>query len=431
MTILSVSFLLVCAGFLVGTVTANPVPRENALVLILMDGFRWDYPGFDGMTAFKELQTTGVHAEYMEPIMPSLSFPNYYSLATGLYPESHGMVGNIMYDKVHNELFMMKPIENISQPFWWEGAEPIWTTATKQNLSVSMFRWPGCQVDFAGVKPYKCIQYTKIEGVDEFRNDLNRTLTEIRDKGVRLGMVYVEHSDYVGHYKGPNSQDLRTAITDLDGVLKEFIDTIKQDQFNNVNMIVVSDHGMQDTTPDNITEIELGAILDMSDIKYILDTRAYLGIIPMEGKLKKVYNVLKNVSGIDVYKKDDIPVRYRLKNHDRIPPILVTARKGYYIEGVEGTDKQVPPEDPSKDADDDNDGVDDNDPDNFNGTHGYDPINVEDMRGIFYAYGPAFKDGYTGKPVSIVDIYNVMTNILDIEGKPNNGTWDNVKDYVN
>jgi ectonucleotide pyrophosphatase/phosphodiesterase family protein 6 len=366
----------------------------------------------------------------MESVFPTLSYPNYYSLVTGLYPESHGMVGNIMYDKEREGLFMMTHNEDFKHPYWWEGAEPLWVTATNQNVTVTMYRWPGCEVNISDVPPAKCVPYTQLKGVEEFRADLERALSDIKDNKTRLAMVYVEHSDRVGHYLGPQSQELRTAARELDNVLGGFLNSIKQQQLNNVNVIVVSDHGMMDTTAPNIIEIELAAILDMDDVKYILDSRAFLTIVPVDGKCDKVYNTLKNVTGIDVYKKKDVPERFNIKNNPRTPAIVVSAKKGYYIEGVEGTDKQVPPEDPAKDSDNDEDGKDDDDPSNFNGTHGYDQ-SLEDMRGIFYGVGPAFKDGYTGRPVKIVDIYNVMTNILNIEGKPNNGTWSLVQDYMN
>lgn len=385
----------------------------NKLLVILVDGCRWDYPDQDTvrLPGFRKLAENGVRAPYVTPIFPSNSYPNWYTLMTGLYAESHGFVQNMMYDSYYNDLFLMAPNDTASVQHWWEHAEPLWVTAEKNDLKSALYWWDGCQVEIRGKKPTYCKKYKYIGNSwhtvnDDTKEALMTALELFANDEMQLVLVYYEPVDFYGHKYGPNSEERKQAVKDFDNLL-DIVQTemSKKDLLDKVNLVVVSDHGMTSSDSRGLSVIDLSQILDVSDIHYMVYYGATTMLLPYEGKLEQIYDKLQGIPGLHVYKKEDIPEHYHIKNSRLVLPLLLVASKNYYIRGLDIPGKSIPTGSSIS-----------------LGSHGYDPYEVPDMRGIFFARGPRLRRNYISPPLHMVDIYNILCNLLNIEPLPNNGT---------
>ncbi|KFM82403.1 Ectonucleotide pyrophosphatase/phosphodiesterase family member 6, partial [Stegodyphus mimosarum] len=154
------SAVLVLLLGIIGSMGFPSFPMDTEkVILVLVDGVRWDYLNDSSYVGFKRMADNGVKAEYVTPVFPSNSYPNWYTIVTGLYPENHGIVQNYMYDTERDDLFLMALHSNASHPHWWNDAEPIWVTAEKRDLKSAVYWWDGCQVLIQGKKPTKCEEY--------------------------------------------------------------------------------------------------------------------------------------------------------------------------------------------------------------------------------------------------------------------------------
>lgn len=357
-------------------------------------------------------------AEYVTPIFPSNSYPNWYTIVTGLYAESHGFVQNMMYDPKYKDFFLMGPNETASVAHWWNQAEPIWITAEKNNLRTSLYWWDGCQVEIKGRKPSFCTPYKYIGGdwetVDaDTRNAFLEALEKLKSNEVQLVQIYYEAVDHKGHKHGPDSDERKEAFRNIDRLLYELQEEItKRGLEDQLNLVVVSDHGMTLVDPRNVRIIQLDSVLESSDIKYMIYQGASCMILPEDGKEEEVYNKIKNAKfpGLNVYRKQNIPEHYHLKNNYLTLPILLVADEGSFITGMDLPGKSIPGKSTVTRS----------------GTHGYDPYKVKDMRTIFYARGPSLKKGYVSPPIENVDHYNLMCHLLGIKPLPNNGSLERI-----
>ena len=193
----------------------------SKLLIMLVDGFRWDYVSLDHtLKGFPKIIKNGVHAQYVTPIFPALSYPNWYTITTGLYAESHGMIQNNFYDRVRNDSFLMGPHPNVSHTHWWNHTEPLWINAEKQGVRTSMYMWDGCQVKLNGIQATYCIPYF---GAFDFELSekntkfvLDKVLKDFANNEYRLSFVYYELVDHIGKNKAgemsyPSTPDISSA----------------------------------------------------------------------------------------------------------------------------------------------------------------------------------------------------------------------------
>ncbi|XP_061166397.1 glycerophosphocholine cholinephosphodiesterase ENPP6-like [Saccostrea echinata] len=383
--------------------------NSSKLIVILMDGLRWDYFDNVDMPGFAEMARDGVKAEYIVPDYPSISYPNFYSIMTGLHCESHGMVGNFMYDTIHDKNFLIGLNPDQSLPFWWNDAEPLWVTAEKQGRKSFMFYWPGCDATIRGVRPTYCEKYTRATLLSDFEYSLQQTMELLRNNSADLIGIYLEVLDLFGHRYGVNSVELNKMLVDVDKTLSYFRQNLTSSGLDNdVNLMIFSDHGMINTTKIvNITDA-----LNLTNIKIIFQEPSFLTIWPEEGMIEKVYNdlVRANKPNITVHKKDSLPDRYHIKNHRRTAPIVIEPDNGVAVVSPWKCSEcsVIPPG--TKDI----------------GIHGFDNL-VPEMRATFRASGPAFKKNYQHRPLANIELYQIMCNVLGLKPNAHNGTWNNVK----
>ncbi|XP_023217195.1 ectonucleotide pyrophosphatase/phosphodiesterase family member 5-like [Centruroides sculpturatus] len=398
------SYLIVC--FLNMQVLVEPRQGKRQVLLLSFDGFRWDYAGKYHTPNLDWIARTGVQARRgIRTAFVTKTFPDHYTIATGLYEENHGIVNNKMYDPVYDEIFTKRN----KDPKWWDGGEPLWITAKLQGLRTGTYFWPGSEVNFRGIMPDAYLTYNeKIS----FRDRIDTAIKWLVEDKLDLVVAYFHEPDKAGHKYGAFSFGVEEAVREVDDTLGYLIDRLKEyDVLDNIDIIIVSDHGMTNVTWDKEHLINLNNYLNISsDVKYIPQIGAVGGIWPNNGKEDEVYNKLKNSHPhMTVYKKEELPERYHYKHNRRICPILAIADEGYYIT-YNSTDQYEKLK-------------------NVTGQHGYDN-DLPSMHPIFYARGPDFKMNYTRDEFDTVNIYPLICHLLGIKPSPNNGSLSNIKDIL-
>ncbi|KAK1142107.1 hypothetical protein N8T08_008190 [Aspergillus melleus] len=389
-------------------------------ILISLDGFRADFLNRSLTPTLNAFIADGVSPQYMLPSFPSVTFPNHFTLVTGLYPESHGIVGNTFWDpNLQEEFYYTHPSVSM-QPKWWN-AEPVWMTAENQGLRTAIHMWPGSEAHIGDVEPSLLDEYNgsetlprKVNRVLEFL-DMPGSEDESLDTPERPQFIafYVPNVDAHGHKYGPNSTEIRGTISSVDTMLGNLFSGLQDRNLTEiVNVVIVSDHGMASTSTERL--VQLDDLIDM-DLVDRIDGWPLRGIRPKrEEDLKTLQDQLENIAAnysdaVEVYTRDTMPERYHFKNNDRIAPLWVIPKTGWAIV-----------ERPDFDAEQALEKGEDYHP---KGIHGYDhehPL----MRAIFVARGPSFPHERNSRlePFQNVNVYNIICDTLGITPLPNNGT---------
>ncbi|XP_061099959.1 ectonucleotide pyrophosphatase/phosphodiesterase family member 5 [Conger conger] len=402
----------VSARFLLGVVamaTLLPAcrPRDlQRLLLVSFDGFRWDYVRRVPAPNFRALLEEGVGVEQIESAYVTETFPDHYTLVTGLFAESHGVVANEMYDPDLNATFAPgRP--GSRDPRWWDGAEPLWVTNQRAGHGSGAVMWPGSDVPIRGTYPTRYLPYNgSVEFEERVRGLLgwfSRGGEEEEQPPIRLGLLYWEEPDLSGHAFGPDSPLMDDVIADVDaklGFLRE--ELRKAGLYERVNLVVTSDHGMAQMSPERV--VELDEYLSRDQYTWV-GKSPVVGILPREGRLEEVYHALAGAHpSLRVYRKEEIPERFHYRHSGRIMPLVLAAEEGWTV--VQNR----------------SDGL-------MHGNHGYDNA-LPSMHPVFVARGPAFRQGYNKTWARSVDLYPLMCHILDLPPAPNNGSLANVRDLL-
>ncbi len=383
-----------------------PEAFEPTLLLISIDGFRWDFLDRARTPNLDRLIANGVRAERLIPVFPTKTFPNHYSIVTGLYPEHHGIVANTMYDPVLNARFRMSDRQAVGDERWW-GGEPIWVTAEKQGLLTAPFFWVGSEAPIRGVRPTYWQRFD-----DDFPNSdrVDQVLAWLdlpRERRPRLITLYFSDIDDAAHAYDPDgAPEVAAAVRQIDRTLGRLLHGLDERRLTDrVNLIVVSDHGMAALSPQRVILID--KYLDL-EIANVVDWNPVLALWPAEDRVDEVYEALVDAHPhLRVFRRDEIPERLRYQQHRRIAPIIALADEGWWIGTRRGLQRVWSP--------------DDHDADRFpGGTHGYDPA-LESMGALFIASGPALRKGLVVPPFENIHLYNLMCEILALDPAPNDG----------
>ena len=377
---------------------------QPTVILISLDGFRYDYLDRYRPANLNALAATGVRAKWMTPSFPSKTFPNHYTLATGLYPEHHGIVENNIYDPDFQAVFTLTDRQEVENSRWWLG-EPIWWTAEKQGQKSASVFYPGTEGE-----PGKRLSFSKIydEKLSNFaRIDIALDWLDLpRAQRPTFLALYFSDADDAGHQFGPISTETRQAVLKLDRDIGHLIDGLKaREIFPQVNLIVVSDHGMAPVNWRNA--ILLDRFFDTKSAERIFWTREIVRIFPKPGKEDEIYQSLKR--GLPpqarVYRRSEVPRRFHYSHSPRIAPLLVLPDEGWIL-----TNRKAFAEIEAKGEG------------NARGGHGYDN-QLPSMRAIFIGHGAAFRKGKVVAPFENVQVYNIMTRILGLRPAPNDGNF--------
>ncbi|KAF1346681.1 alkaline-phosphatase-like protein, partial [Delphinella strobiligena] len=390
-------------------------------IYISLDGFRADFLHRNITPSLNAFVQDGISPKWMLPSFPSVTFPNHFTLVTGLYPEAHGVVGNTFWDPTLKEEFYYTDPAHSMQPKWWLG-EPIWETAESQGSRAAIHMWPGSEAHIGDIEPTYVDKYN---GKELLSNKVNRILGLLDLPGhddigansdtprPQLIAAYIPNVDQHGHLYGPNSTEIRADISSVDTMLGDLFQGLEDRNLTDiVNIVIVSDHGMASTDISRL--IQLDDIIDINLIEHT-DGWPLYGLRPSnEADLEPLYHRLKQeASGsgnYEVYLRDrDMPERYHFSKNERIAPLWIIPKTGWAIVTKEEFDVEK--------------GRREGLVYHPRGLHGYDhehPL----MRAIFIARGPAFPHtpGSKMEVFQNIEVYNIVCDSLGITPKPNNGT---------
>jgi predicted AlkP superfamily pyrophosphatase or phosphodiesterase len=323
-------------------------------------------------------------------------------MVTGLWPEHHGIVGNWMWDSTIGYTFRMSDRRGVADPRWWSG-EPLWVTAERQGRRAAAFMWPGTEAEIGGVRPTWWRPYEAVVSEKERVEQILAWLALPPDSAPALILTYFGGVDRKGHDFGPESPEVDSAIAQVDSVVGALADSIAGRGSEDVNLVVVSDHGMTAVSPDRM--IYLDDYLDLSRVR-IIDWSPVAALAPLEGTDAEA--IYRSLSGrhahLRVYHRDQIPERYHYRTHRRIAPVIAVADEGWRITSRERAARRH----------------------RERGSHGYDP-ELPSMRAVFLATGPAFGNGVVAPPFGALHVYELLCAVLGLRPAQNDGSIDSVK----
>lgn len=383
------------ASLLGGDVLAQKLaPRKPLTVLISIDGFRPDYLKRGITPNLSRLARSGSIAEGMIPTFPSVTFPNHISLVTGVVPDQHGIVNNIMNDPtIPNKRFRLSDRDALSDPKWWTEVRPIWVTAHRQKKISSTLFWPGSDVLIGGLQPDDWLPYQEIpsqERVARLLQWLDRPDAARAD----FATLYFSEVDVLGHQTGTNSSNTNAAISNVDAAIGDFVAGLERLHLKGVaNLVIVSDHGMANTSPEKV--IALSDLLPGFPPGDMIWTGPFAGLEVDLTKAEATLVALKKEQNMSCWRKSDIPAKFQFGSHRRIPEVFCLAKSGWTI--VNNPNAPI-----------------------IAGLHGYDP-DEPDMRALFIAAGPKIKVRKTGL-FKNTEVYPLLCRLIGIKPEKTNAS---------
>jgi predicted AlkP superfamily pyrophosphatase or phosphodiesterase len=375
-------------------------PFKNYVVLVSLDAFRWDYNKLYKTPNLNKMAQEGVNAERMISSFPTVTFPNHYSIATGLYSDHHGLINNSFAAPDLGLFYRMGDRSAVENPAFY-GGEPVWITAEKQGARSASFFWVGSEAPVGGMHPTYWKKYEESVSYEARIDTVIKWLSYSLEKRPELVTLYFDEPDATSHDSGPVSPQTGKVVERLDslmGVLR--LKLSKLPEAKRINLIILSDHGMGPVSSEKYINIK--ELVPTRMIASISGGNPLYLINPVEGKKDSVLYLLNRSKGLRAWKKSDVPARFHYGTNPRIPEIVVLADSAWSI----GTR----PDGSSIKA----------------GAHGFDNSD-SDMFSIFYAAGPAFKKNYKFGSLDNIDVYNLICKILDIKPAKNDGNPEHIK----
>jgi predicted AlkP superfamily pyrophosphatase or phosphodiesterase len=381
--------LLLAAAAPVGA-TANDASRY--LVLVSIDGFRWDYLDQYPTPALHELAARGVQADALLPVFPTLTFPNHYSIATGLYPQNHGIVANVFPNEDRSDWYVYKQAESAQDGSWYGGL-PIWVAAHDAGLKTAAFFFPGTEADIRGVKPDRWFRYNKaISGTKRVKQVLD-WLAEPTDTRPHMVTLYFDDVDDHSHWSGVGSRQAKKAISRVDRYVRQLMDGIDQLPYGGqVTLVVVSDHGQA-----SYSQHQPALVLDEQfDIRGFrpLEGGNYLFLYQRQPDDQEVLQLQQAINATwdcgHAWRPGDAPATWHLGNNPRFPDLIVMPHPGCAVASTRDSLKSLSP-----------------------GDHGWAP-EMPEMHGVFIAAGPGIPAGLRIPALRNVDVYPLLLRQLGL-----------------
>jgi predicted AlkP superfamily pyrophosphatase or phosphodiesterase len=386
--------------FLTGFRKDSRKPFKNYVVLVSLDAFRWDYNKIYNTPNLNKLAKDGVNAERMISSFPTVTFPNHYSIATGLYPDHHGLIYNSFAAPDLGLFYRMGDRAAVENPAFY-GGEPVWVTAEKQGVRAATFFWVGSEAPVGGQHPFYWKKYDEAITFEARIDTVIKWISYPEYKRPELVTLYFDEPDATSHDFGPVSKETGKVVERLDslmGVLRKKLAALPFAK--KINLIILSDHGMAKVSSDKYVNIK--ALVPNRMIASISGSNPVYLINPTEGRKDSVLYLLNNAKGLKAWKKSEVPAKWHYGTNPRIPEIVVVADSSWSI-GTRSDGSSI-----------------------RGGAHGYDNSN-SDMFSVFYASGPSFKKNYKFKELNNVDVYNLICKILDIRPAKNDGNPSHIK----
>lgn len=410
------------AAFSAGCVTqqaTTPAPAVSLadqpipLLLISIDGYRSDYMARGLSPTLAMLTKTGVHADSMQPSFPSLTFPNHYTLVTGLRPDHHGIVNNTMADRTLGH-FSLSNRKAGSDGRWWAEGTPIWETADRHGLKTATLFWPGSEAAIHGYRPDHWKPFDAKVAPDQRVDQVLAWLDLPAGQRPAFLTLYFDAVDHAGHLYGPDSSGVNDKLRETDEALARLVRGLRQRRiYKHINLIVLADHGMagvpqknsvviDDLIPlDQLQEVTKGTLAGFNPRSNSAADRTAFATI--EKKLEQPQDHMR------CWDKSRVPARLAYGKNPRVPQLLCLANIHWRIVTNEYLKKHAG---------------------HLSlGAHGFDNADPL-MRALFVAHGPAFRVGVRVPEFLNVDVYPLMMHVLGLPAAPNDGHYDRVKDML-
>lgn len=369
---------------------------EPLVILVSIDGCRWDYPEKHDAPWLQTFAREAARLERLTPSYPTKTFPNHYTLVTGLRPASHGIIQNRFYDPTFEAWFGIGAHPAAREGRWW-GGEPIWLTAQRQGLRAACMFWPGAEADIQGRRPDRWLRYNGAM-TDEARVAQVLAWTALpATERPHVITLYFEAVDTAGHRHGPDAPETRAALHRIDTALAELQRGLEaQGLWPATHLIVTSDHGMTPLVPDG--EAVLDDLIDLDTVEVVF-AGAIGGLQVKTGSAEDLVNELNRDPRVTAYTRQAMPERFHFQNNPRIPDIVVVPRLGHQISTRSWLERRT-----TRDG----------------GDHGFDYAEP-DMGALFLARGPRIQSGLTLPPEENVHVYALLCALLGVEPAAGDG----------
>lgn len=393
-----IAALTLAAAACATTPPVAPVETAQApnVILISIDGFRADYLERGVTPVLSRLAAEGATGP-MKPSFPSVTFPNHYTLVTGLHPDHHGIVGNNMVDAELGR-FSLGNKRAVTDRRWWDQGEPIWVSAERQGVKTATMFWPGSEADIHGVRPSYWKPFDQSMPGDARVDQVLQWLDLPVAERPGLTTLYFDIVDTMGHHHGPDAPQTIEAMRSVDVSIARLIDGLKaRGLYENTMLVVVSDHGMAATSPERVTVLD--DIIDPAAVQIIYGGPVTF-LNPVAGREAEVEQaLLGSRPHLDCWRKSEIPARLVLGSNPRVSTIVCASEPGWLL----ATRDRMP-----------------NKP---GGAHGYDNAAPE-MQAVFIAHGPGVIAGRRLQNLDSVDVQPFLARLLGVtaprgDGDPN------------
>ena len=363
-----------------------PMAERPLVILVSIDGFRPDYLERGITPVLSQLASEGASGP-MRPSFPSVTFPNHYTLVTGLHPDHHGIVGNNMVDAELGS-FSLRNQAAVTDRRWWDGGEPIWVTAEKAGLVTGTMFWPGSEAEIGGVRPTHWTVFDQSMPGDARVDRVLDWLNLPEGQRPDLSTLYFDIVDTAGHNHGPDGTATIEAVRSVDASIGRLVEGLKaRGLYERTVLVIVSDHGMAATSPDRVTYID--DLIDPEAVRIIYSGAATF-LNPVPGREAEVEAaLLGSRPHLDCWRKNEIPARFVLGSHPRVPAIVCASEPGWLLATRA---RPVTRE---------------------GGAHGYDNASPE-MAALFIAHGPGVVAGRRLRDLDSVDVQPLLGRLLGI-----------------
>ena len=393
---------LAVAGTAPGAGAPRRAPPRPPLIVVSFDGFRWDYLDRGLTPNLSRLAAAGVRARALVPSFPTKTFPNHYTLVTGLRPEHHGIVDNTVKDPETGAVFHASDTLAVRDPRWW-GGEPLWVTAERQGgRSAAMF-WPGSEAPIGGLLPTYWRHYDA-RVADSARVDQVLAWLDLPEaERPSVLLLYLSDTDDAGHAFGPDAPEMAVAIRQVDAMVGRLVAGLRaRGPRGRANLVFVSDHGME--AIDTSRVVVLDDFVDPRAIE-LLTAGPLLIFNPRPGLEDSAARAAARIPHAHVYRRQETPERWHYRDNPRIAAFVGVADAGWQV--LERLPLEIRPRL------------------FIGGAHGYDPADPA-MRGILVAAGPAFRRGVVVGPLGNVHVYDLLCRAAGLTSAANDGSPDSV-----
>ncbi|GAA4876560.1 ectonucleotide pyrophosphatase/phosphodiesterase [Ferrimonas pelagia] len=391
---LGLLFTVLIAGC--SNTSPNAEQREPHLLLISVDGYRYDYNAIHQPPFLSQFEQQAAVIEKMAPSFPTKTFPNHLTLVTGLLPENHGIVSNGFHNPALGEDYFLSRAEAVTNGDFYSGI-PLWSLAAEQGMKSGTYFWPGSEAKIAGHRP---TYYTAYNHVEDFQIRIDQIVEWFElPQGERpqFATLYFHEVDSMGHYHGATSEQARDALHKVDAAVAQLVERLNalaDTQNMDLNIIITSDHGMKDLAKldrvfmDEVMAQEPGLSERLRLIGTGPVTQIYAQGEDKAADLARMIELFQDIPNIEIYKREDIPMRLLFKGHVAIGDAIILTNESY-LDNAER-------------------------PTTLMGNHGFETAAVPEMNTLLMGVGPAFESGARIESADNIHVYSLMAEILGL-----------------